>query len=218
MFQHQQIWLPDGERHFPEWMDRNGELVDGKGTYQIGKLRAALAHCRQLRSAVDVGAHVGLWAMQLVKRFEQVHAFEPVAAFRECLMRNVAPHAAIYACALGASRGRVAMKIPELAGGLDTGGTHVGGDGEIAMWPLDSFSLGSVDFIKIDCEGYELEVLRGGEKTIRACRPALIVEQKPHKLGPNFGLRGTPAVDLLKSWGAKVRAEMSGDYIVSWDA
>ena len=31
MFQHQGIWLPDGEKHFPEWMTRNGEIVNGKG-------------------------------------------------------------------------------------------------------------------------------------------------------------------------------------------
>ncbi len=218
MFQHQQIWLPDGERHFPEWMDLNGEIIDGKGTYQIKKLRAALGHCRRFRTAIDVGAHVGLWSMHLVNRFKTVHAFEPVAAFRECLTRNVTPQPSIYACALGATRGRVAMRVPELEGGLDTGGTHVGGEGEIAMWPLDSFELHDVDFIKIDCEGYEHHVVKGGEETIRRCKPTIIVEQKPHKLGPNFGIKGTPAVDALKGWGAKVRKEISGDFIMSWDA
>jgi FkbM family methyltransferase len=215
LFQHQGIWLPDGEKHFPAWMDQHGELLDGKGTYQIKKLRAALGHCRRFRVAADVGAHVGLWSMHLVKRFELVHAFEPVAVYRECLGRNVAPPPKVYACALGAVRGRVAMRIPELAGGLDTGGTHVGGEGEIAMWPLDSFTLGEVDFIKIDCEGYEHHVIEGARETIARCQPTIIVEQKPHKLGPNFGIKGTPAVDLLKGMGYAVRQELGGDYIMA---
>ena len=91
MFQHQGIWLPDGEKHFPDWMTKNGEIVDGRGTYQIRKLRAAMEHCRQFRVAVDVGAHVGLWSMQLLKRFARLHAFEPVAEFRACYERNVVP-------------------------------------------------------------------------------------------------------------------------------
>ena len=225
MFKHQEIWLPDGERHFPEWMDRNGELVDGKGTYQIKKLRAALGHCRQFRSAIDVGGHVGLWAMQLAKRFQQVHAFEPVPAFRECFMKNAGsmPNVSVHACALGAKPGRVSMTIPPLAGGLDTGGTHVGGDGDVPMYRLDDMVAEGyekyvhIDFVKIDCEGYEHHVIEGGRQTIQRCRPCIIVEQKPHKLGPNFGIKGTPAVDLLKSWGYQVRREISGDFIMTAD-
>lgn len=235
MFQYQGIWLPDGEKHFPAWMTRNGELVDGKGTYQIKKLRAALEHCKQLRVAVDVGGHVGLWAGHLAARFFYVHAFEPVAEFRECFKRNTAMdggyiqgigfehthttdekhHMHLYQVALGAAAGRVAMKIPPLDGGIDTGGTHVGGDGDIEMRTLDSFDLQNVDFIKIDCEGYENHVLEGARETLLRCKPCVIVEQKPHKLGPNFGIKGTPAVDLLKSMGYTVRREISGDYILT---
>jgi hypothetical protein len=43
------------------------------------------------------------------------------------------------------------------------------------------------------------------------------VEQKAHKLGPNFGIKGTPAVDALLALGAKQRKVMSGDYILSFD-
>lgn len=219
MFQHQGIWLPDGEKHFPDWMSKNGEVVDGKGTYQIKKLRAALEHCRQFRVAVDIGAHVGLWSMQLAHRFRVTHAFEPVETFRECFKRNVSghpdeTHVLLHPFALGARPGFVGMKIPALDGGIDSGGTHVSGDGDVELRTLDSYLIDGVDFIKIDCEGYEVEVLRGAELTIRDQSPTIIVEQKPHKLGPNFGIKGTPAVDLLKSWGYVVRKELSGDYIM----
>jgi FkbM family methyltransferase len=228
MFKHQGVWLPDGEAHFPEWMTRNGEVVDGKGTYQIKKLRAALGYCKQFRAAVDVGAHVGFWSMQLTKRFEMLHAFEPVAAFRDCWVENMAPFMSgpenpewdghsmqLHQCALGARPGRVLMTVPKLNGGLDTGGTHVGGDGDIEMRTLDDFDFGHVDFIKIDCEGYEHHVIEGARDTIARWQPTIIVEQKPHKLGPNFGIKGTPAVDLLKAMGYTVRAEISGDYILT---
>jgi FkbM family methyltransferase len=41
--------------------------------------------------------------------------------------------------------------------------------------PLDSLDL-SPAFIKIDVQGHELQVLRGGEQTLRRCRPLLMVE------------------------------------------
>lgn len=237
MFQHQGIWLPDGEKHFPKWMSENGEIVDGKGTYQIRKLRAALEHCRQFRMAVDVGAHVGLWSMQLVKRFGHVHAFEPVRTFRECFCENLRlPYAqrpdvdytkpipdvllypvacTLHTCALASEEGRCDMNYDP----ADSGGTHVslegdGDAGEVELRTLDSFKLEDVDFLKIDCEGYEHHVIEGGRETIQRCKPTIIVEQKPHKLGPNFGIKGTPAVDLLKSWGYKVVRELSGDFIL----
>jgi len=221
MFQHQGIWLPDGEKHFPEWMTKHGELVGGKGTYQIRKLREAMKHVKQFRVAVDAGAHVGLWAMQLASRFRVTHAFEPMESFRHCFMRNVIGHpdechVALYPVALGSRPGSVAMKTPQLDAGLDTGGTHVGGAGDIEMRTLDGFDLQEVDFIKIDCEGYEHHVVAGAIETLRRCRPCVIVEQKPHKLGPNFGIKGTPAVDMLSELGAEVKREMSGDYIMAF--
>ena len=217
MFVHQGIYLPDGEKHFVEWMNRNGELVDGKGTYQIKKWRACIPHIRQWRTAVDVGCHVGLWAMQMAKRFENVVAFEPVAAFRDCFAKNAWMRGVkCFPYALGAVPGRVRMAYDP----ADSGGTHVDASaesGNVEMRTLDSFDFQNIDFIKIDCEGFEHHVLHGAVETLKRCKPCVIVEQKPHKLGPNFGITGTPAVTLLTSLGAKIRTEISGDYIMSWD-
>jgi FkbM family methyltransferase len=229
MFEFQGIWLPDGEKHFPDWMTKNGEIVDGRGTYQLKKWRACEEHIKNWCTAVDVGAHVGFWSLRMSQRFQIVEAFEPVEEFQACWHRNMGytdDDAGIYVtdggiamlheCALGSKPGRVSMTIPGFSeGGRDTGGTHVGGEGTIELRTLDSFELRGVDFIKIDCEGYEHHVIEGARETILRCKPCIIVEQKPHKLGPNFGIKGTPAVDLLKSWGYKVVREIGGDFILT---
>jgi FkbM family methyltransferase len=225
MFLHQGIWLPEGERHFPDWMSRNGELVDGRGTYQIRKFREAMKWCRDFRTAVDVGAHVGLWSMQLAKRFHHVDAFEPMEVFRECFAKNIEPlmastgvcNVALYPVALGAAAGVARMAYDP----ADSGGTHVGSivdakAREVKMATLDSYALREVDFLKIDCEGYELEVLKGAADTLERCRPTVIVEQKPAKLAANYGTRGAPAVDFLTARGWKQRREMGGDFILSY--
>lgn len=220
MIQHQGIWLPDGETHLTEWMTRNGEIVDGKGTYQIKKLRAALECCRAFRTAVDVGAHVGMWTMQLAKRFEMVESFEPVAAHRACFERNLGfsgenddpqdpQNIELHACALGDHEGHVSIVTEPTS----SGDSRVGGDGDIPLCTLDSFNLRDVDFIKLDCEGYELFALKGGERTIRRDLPTIIVEQKPGR-GQRFDLPERGAVEWLEALGYHCVKEMSGDFIM----
>lgn len=217
MIQHQGIWLPDGEAHLTEWMTRNGEMVDGKGTYQIKKLRAALAHCRQFRSAVDVGAHVGLWSMQLAKRFERIYSFEPVAAHRECLFANIPgaegdgnSNVSVYACALGDHEGSVAIVTEPTS----SGDSRVGDGDGVPLHMLDQFGIKDVDFIKLDCEGYELFALKGGAATIARDLPTICVEQKPGR-GQRFGLPELGAVEwLTHEFGYKCVEKMSGDYVM----
>ena len=209
------LWLPDSETHLIEWMDRNGHVIDGKPTYQYHKLEAALKWVKAWRVAVDVGAHCGLWSMHLVKRFQRLYAFEPVAAHRECFERNVgAPHT-LFPWALGEREGRVAIRTAPTS----SGDSWVSGEGEIPMLRLDDVDpIGSetIDFIKLDCEGYELFALRGAESTLKRCRPCVIVEQKPGH-AQKFGLPETGAVDYLRGLGAILRAELAGDFILSWD-
>lgn len=225
MFLHQGIYLPDGETHLNRWMSDNGEMVDGRGTYQIKKLRRALSRCKSFRTAVDVGGHVGLWSMQLAKQFAAVHAFEPIAAHRECFMRNLetCENVELVGCALGARPGFVRLDTNPHSSG-DTRINAANGDGVVTtpqvggapMIPvktLDSFDLREVDFIKLDCEGYELFALQGAEQIIRRDRPVIIVEQKPGR-GQRFGLPERGAVEWLEKMGYAVTDEMSGDFVL----
>lgn len=74
-----------------------------------------------------------------------------------------------------------------------------------------------IDFIKIDCEGFEQFIVQGGEGVIRQHKPVMIVEQKPETgMEARYGVTTTGAVDLLKNWGARVLAAKQGDYVVGW--
>lgn len=207
------VWLPAHERHMVEWMTKRNERVDGKLTYQYHKLSAALGHCQRFRNAVDVGAHCGFWSMHLVKRFGFVHAFEPVELHRACFDQNIeAENVALYKCALGEASGRVSIATTPGS----SGDSRVAKGDTVEMRRLDDFDFQEVDFLKVDCEGYELAILRGAEELLTRCRPVVCVEQKPG-MPSRFGFAGRGAVSFLESLGAKARAEMSGDFILSWD-
>lgn len=207
------LWLPDGEKHLIDWMQLKQDVVDGKPAYQYHKLTKALSFVRNFRTAIDVGGHCGLWSMHLEKRFQQLHAFEPVALHRECFTRNVNMREGVllYPVALGEKAGTVSMHTAHDS----SGDSWVSGDGDIPLVRLDDYDLPDVDFIKLDCEGYEIFALRGGEEMLKRCHPIVCVEQKPGR-AQKFGLKETEAVDYLKSLGAKLLSVMSGDYILGW--
>jgi FkbM family methyltransferase len=205
----QGVWLPDEEMEISKFL--NAEQIDGVGVYQYAKLRAALAFVKNWRVAVDVGAHCGLWSMQLEKKFQHVYAFEPILRHCECFQKNT-QKATLVRVALGDKNSSVKLK----KGIKSTGDTQIADEGEYEaqVHTLDSYALTGVDFMKLDCEGYELFVLRGGEKLIDKCRPVMIVEQKPGK-GKFYGLGDTEAVKWLQAKGYKLQGVISGDYILT---
>jgi FkbM family methyltransferase len=215
------LWLPEDEHHLPQIMSSPGATTrKGFPTYQIQKFRHVMKWVRNRRLAVDVGAHAGLWSRHMAHDFRDVAAFEPVPGYAECWRRNMAehPNATLHTIALGAERNTVSLAAtPGLT--VDTYIVPDGDDGVVAsgrsMEPLDSLRLKEVDLLKIDCEGYEAFVIRGGEHTIRHWKPAIIVEQKPGK-AQRYGLAETQAVAILQKWGAVLREELAGDYILSW--
>jgi len=207
-------WLfPDHEQHLTAWMDskKNKVEMNGRCAYQGNKQIAALKRCTSFRLAVDVGAHVGLWSRNLAFAFDTVFAFEPVAEHRECFMKNVQGigRVSLLEFALGAKPGMVSIET-EVG---SSGNSAVGGPGEIEMRTLDGYGFDDLDFLKIDTEGYEANVLFGGEFTIQKCKPVIVVEQK-REMASRFGLPTLGAVHLLESWGYKVADEISGDYIM----
>jgi FkbM family methyltransferase len=206
--------MPDGETHLPGRMKKGNLRVDGRLTYQYPLYLRGMKACRARRVAVDVGAHIGLFSYWMVRDFAQLVAFEPVARHRDCWRRNVPtrPDDILHACALGAHEGSVRM---ETVHADSTGGTHVAGAGDIPMRTLDSFDLPVIDLLKIDCEGYELDVLQGAADTLRRCRPVVIVEQRPRQIA-TFGYGATDAVKLLRRLGAAVVSTDQRDYILAF--
>lgn len=218
---HNGWWFPDHEVHLVDWMNskKNKIVMNGRSSYQGQKQLAALKHCRQFRVAIDVGAHVGLWSFNLAHAFREVYAFEPVAEHRECFAKNIkgsgsAAMVHLLENALGAGPGVVGIDSePGSSGNSTVRSARSAEVGQIEMYALDSFSLTDVDLIKIDCEGFEENVLRGGEQTIKAWKPTIVVEQK-REMAARFGLQPLGAVRLLESWGYRQAEEISGDHFM----
>jgi FkbM family methyltransferase len=222
-------WLPDRERRIDEIL--TDSLALGRPAYQHKKVDAAVAFTPARRVALDVGSHIGMWSMQLLRHgFQHIHAFDPDPEKAECYQRNLEVHTpdlaggptnvgfrhvTRYAFGLGERQERVSL----IHKGDTSLKTHVRPDpaGSLEIRPLDDLLslFDAVDFIKIDVEGFELFVVRGGERTIRTHKPVIVVEQKKEVATKRYGVGDQDAIRLLESWGYAIRAEFNGDFVMT---
>jgi FkbM family methyltransferase len=136
------------------------------------------------KTVIDVGANLGNHSHFFASKGAQVVAFEPSKANFALLEQNLKSGGGrSFNVAIGRTSGFA--EIVFIAG--DMGSTHVRGamalesDASspselVALEPLDTFKINSADLVKIDVEGYELEVLAGAEETLRRCRPCVWLE------------------------------------------
>lgn len=136
--------------------------------------------------AIDVGANEGIYAFALSEIGAVVHAFEANPAFADFARRSLGARATVHQFALSNEAGNASFFVPlatdgselHLAGNLKNSHSQFERQSviKVEMRTLDSFALTGVQFIKVDVEGSELEVLEGARETILRDHPALLLE------------------------------------------
>jgi FkbM family methyltransferase len=134
----------------------------------------------------DVGVNIGAHAIPYARNCRVV-GFEPVEANRRILEKNISLNEdngvkldsiSIKSCALSDVSGKqqfsVRPNLDDLGGYDPEAGFRQSGETEpitITTKRLDEIDLPKPDGIKIDIEGSELKMLRGGEETIQQHHP-----------------------------------------------
>lgn len=174
---------------------------------------------------MDVGGHAG----QMTKLFAglahkgQVYTFEPGSYAFSILSKTKAlkclSNVTLINQGLSSVPGEVVLQVPlKRSGSMGFGISHIVENDESASSPsfretitvttLDAFvksqNLERLDFIKIDVEGHELEVLKGGLETFKNLKPSLMIEVN----GGNFERAGY-GVDTLFEMMASLGYEAS---------
>ena len=193
--------MPQDEHHLDQVMKN--------GLYQSQQRRQSLEGLTPGGLALDVGAHVGLWLRDLCDHFDHVIAFEPIDSHRQCLVENISKtNYTLRSEVIGADVGLSDMQT--YVG--NTGHAHRRQGLTYPMISIDSLGLDQVKFIKIDVEGWELDVCLGAEETIRRSRPRLCIEQKPHREGDQYEAR-----DRLISWGYRTIKHHGDDWVLDYE-
>jgi FkbM family methyltransferase len=153
---------------------------------------------------VDIGAGIGEFTLWCADAGAQIVAFEPDELALECLQRNVSDLAdvRILPYALWKERARL-----RLHGARDPNESSLIEDGkatsrqtDVEAWPLDQLPGGSelpvIDFMKMDGEGVEPEILAGGMRTLRRTRVVAIDVGATDKR-PNLGAKVMSILETL---------------------
>lgn len=195
----------------------------------------AIARCLSSGdTAIDIGANIGAHTLQMgsrVGRQGRVYAVEPTKYAYEKLRKNVAINPAIadsisvdQIMMVDQARSRVEDMLYS-SWPLDScrrehekhGGSLKSTEGATAL-RLDDYvrskSIDRVKLIKLDVDGYEIEVLRGGAALLQRDKPIIVMELAPYTFQER-GQRFEDLIEILRHSGYRLRHESTGDEIAT---
>tara|TARA_E500000331_G_scaffold354882_1_gene408995 strand:- start:4110 stop:4733 length:624 start_codon:yes stop_codon:yes gene_type:complete len=186
------VWVPSNDVHIKEWKS-------GKPFTQNKCLTTFIEHCKtknlKFNHILDIGAWVGTWSLAMNEFCGRVVAFEPDKVHYECLVKNVPEDIETHQLAVGSEQKMISLSEDDF-----TQSKRVIGEGTIPMVTIDSLGLEDIDLIKIDVEGYEMEVLKGAEDTLKGVKYIMIELNSNTK---KYGSSNSKIEKHLKSLGFK---------------
>ncbi len=153
---------------------------------------------------IDAGANIGTFSIyaHILTKGGTIFSFEPVKNVYQTLIKNTAPYKGIqtYNQALGASEGTSTIHTSTEYQGINAlddsylaefNKNLFNGSETVSVTTIDSFvtskHIPRIDFIKIDTEGYEKQILEGARKTIERDRPVIAMSAY-HEKGDEVAL------------------------------
>jgi FkbM family methyltransferase len=172
----------------------SGLIFAFREAIEPGTREAIRRHVRSGDTVFDIGANFGLWSLllaELVGDAGRVEAFEPAPATAHRLEENITlsrhKNVHVNTMALGSQNGEVSLYVP-----YDPGRAALAPESDrdekvtVPCRRLDDVwaELGRprVSFVKMDVEGSEPEVLRGGHEFFSVSRPVVACEVNAPKL------------------------------------
>lgn len=124
---------------------------------------------------VDVGANIGVHTVGVSPYVQRVIAIEPDLDNFDVLVKNCS------GCGCGnvtTTRLALGNQFGETSTQFDYGKTALVPGSDVKTARLDMLGLPQVDFVKIDVEGMEIEVLEGMPATLQGFKPDLLIEMQ----------------------------------------
>ena len=121
----------------------------------------------------------------MIRNANKIYAFEPIKDTFEILRKNIELNSLqdkIYPfnIALGLQDGKASIKNRPV---YNCGGTEIKNDdsGDLIVKNLDNIEIKEkIDFVKIDVEGFEAQVLLGAREFLKKHKPIMVIEIHIH--------------------------------------
>jgi len=176
-------------------------------------------------TVIDVGANIGITTVTVAKKIGgkgKVYAFEPLRGYFDVLKKNLSANGLknvkAFELALVGRVGRIDFYENELSSSIVSRGST--NKTMVEATTLDNFvkeqKVGRIDLINMDCEGSELLVLKGAERTLRKNKVKIFCEIHPdalEELGQSVG----DVVEYLQRLGLEVHSVCLDDLKIGDD-
>ena len=163
-------------------------IFNANNFFDIHIIQKADKFLQDNANILDIGANIGNNAVYyaMIRNANKIYAFEPIKDTFEILRKNIELNALqdkIYPfnVALGLQEGKAVIKNRPVD---NCGGTEIktDNDGDLIVKNLDSFEFSEkIDFVKIDVEGFESQVLLGAKAFLAKHKPIMVIEIHAHK-------------------------------------
>lgn len=163
-------------------------IASTKDYYEINALRKFNKYISGKSVVYDIGANIGNHSVYFSKalKAKKVYSFEPVpmnvALLEKNILENQISEIEVFRVAIGSDSKKVRIKINERNMGeckvVESSAEH--STIEVPVMSIDSMNLETPDVIKIDVEGYELDVLFGMKNTLSSSGPIIWIEITDH--------------------------------------
>jgi len=161
-------------------------------------------------TVLDLGANIGAHTVSISRLIGEkgvVLAFEPERNNFYTLAGNIAinniKNAVVFQMAIGDQKGEISVPELDFAKTTNFGGLELSKEAKydrsynVPLETIDNLKLNKLNFMKIDVEGMEAEVLRGAKDSIKKFRPFIYVENDREN-------KSAELIDLIKSFGYQV--------------
>jgi FkbM family methyltransferase len=169
-------WLvPDDDQRVSFLLEKDENMENP--SYEDKYRKLVIDHLPNKRTFVDVGANVGIWSLPMRLHFKKVISYEPSIQNIECIKANIPTGIELRTKAVADFNGEAKFH----QAGKNCGDGKLCREGvkstyTVPVVKLDDENLENVDMIKIDTQGWELDVLRGMSNLIDSQRPWIMIE------------------------------------------
>jgi len=157
-------------------IENDGAFVDIiKGWIESDK-ETYLRHIKKYDVVVQAGGYCGIFPRLFSQIFDIVYTFEPDPMNFFCLVNNCQSENVIkFQAALGQKHEMISV-VRQHQNNRGMNKVTTTPYSKIPTFCIDDLRLSACDFIQLDTEGYEYNILLGGINTIESFRPTISVE------------------------------------------
>ena len=186
-------WLPDWDNHYETAMTNVGDTW----VYQQEQRDYALSYVKNFNLALDIGGNIGFWSQDLCRKFKTVKAIEPHPDNIECYRKNMVDYSNWQLDEVALSdhqeENAVLFQSPDESGNVSLiahGVTHGNSirtlkeeqlsktytDVKMLDDYISEFEGQNIDFIKVDCQEHETQIVNGGLNLLKEHNTVLCLE------------------------------------------